>query len=351
MKLLVTGGAGYIGSHVVRQLGEAALRPDRSEDCSALEAVGFKGEAGHDVTVYDNLSTGHKQAVLCGKLVVGELSDRNKLEAVFSEGRFEAVLHFAARIIVPESMEFPLQYYSNNTGNTLGLLEICNKYKIQQFIFSSTAAVYGMPKEGTVNEESPLAPISPYGASKMMSERIIIDLARVSPLRYVILRYFNVAGADPKGRIGQATPNATHLIKVAVEAVVGKRKNVTIFGTDYSTKDGTCIRDYIHVEDLASAHVAALDYLSKGGKSAILNCGYGHGYSVREVIETVQRVSKSKILVQEGPRRAGDPAMIVADNKKIQKVLGWKPRHDNLDFIVKTALDWEKKLLEKSVLR
>src|SRR3989338_462290 len=330
MKLLVTGGAGYIGSHVVRQLGEA----------------------GHEVVVYDNLSAGYKWAVLCGELIVGELSDSIKLDQVFTKGRFDAVLHFAARLVVPESVEFPLEYYRNNTCNTLGLLETCKKYGIHQFVFSSTAATYGMPKgDVIVNEETELAPISPYGASKMMSERIIMDFAKASPFRYVILRYFNVAGADPKARIGQATPKATQIIKVSTEVVVGKRKSLTIFGTDYPTKDGTCIRDYIHVEDLASAHLAALDYLSKSGKSVVLNCGYGHGYSVREVIETVQRVSKSKILVQEGPRRAGDPAMVIADNKKIQKVLGWKPKYDNLDLIVETALNWEKKLLEKASSR
>lgn len=326
MKVLVTGGAGYIGSHVVRQLGEA----------------------GHRVVVYDNLSTGHEWAVLSSELVVGDLADREKLARLFEQHRFDAVLHFAAHIVVPESVSDPLKYYANNTRNTLGLLELCDRFKLQHFVFSSTAAVYGMPETVPVSEDAPLAPINPYGASKGMSERMLTDLAAASSLKYVILRYFNVAGAALDGRIGQATPEATHLIKVACQAAVGIRPGVSIFGTDYPTPDGTCIRDYIHVEDLAEAHVMALDYLGAGGKSQILNCGYGHGYSVREVVDSVQRISGVDFPVRLAGRRTGDPPELVADSRRIKEVLNWQPRHDDLETIVRTALAWEKKLKTKS---
>lgn len=322
MNLLVTGGAGYIGSHVVSQLVEA----------------------GHEVAVYDNLSTGHRWAVLGGELIEGDLSDGNALERLFEEHSFDAVLHFAAHVVVPESVADPLKYYGNNTRNTLGLLEMCDRHGVKKFIFSSTAAVYGMPDVIPVKEDAPLLPINPYGASKMMSERMLTDLAAASSLKYVILRYFNVAGADPEGRIGQATPDATHLIKVACEAATGKRSGVTVFGIDYETPDGTCIRDYIHVGDLSRAHVDALDYLNSGGKSAVLNCGYGHGYSVLEVIEAVKGVSAVDFPVEIGERRAGDPPVLVADNHKVLETLRWKPEHDDLEFIVRTALKWEKRL-------
>ncbi len=326
MKLLVTGGAGYIGSHVVRQLGEA----------------------GHEVVVYDNLSTGNAWAVLGAQLVEGDLADAERLQSVFEAHRFDGVLHFAASIVVPESVEQPLRYYANNTRNTLDLLTLVDRFEVPYFVFSSTAAVYGMPQVERVTEDAPLAPINPYGASKMMSERILADLAAASALRFVSLRYFNVAGADPEGRIGQATPNATHLIKVSCQAALGQRDRLAMFGTDYDTPDGTCVRDYIHVEDLAKAHVMALDYLGRGGESRIMNCGYGHGYSVREVVRMVKQVSGVDFTVEEQARRAGDPAALVADNSRIREVLGWTPDYDDLAAIVRHAYAWEQRMAARA---
>ncbi|KEF32175.1 UDP-glucose 4-epimerase [Marinobacter nitratireducens] len=325
MKVLVTGGAGYIGSHVVRQLAQA----------------------GHDIVVFDNLSTGYRWAVTAGELVVGDLADEQAIDDVFSRHRFEAVLHFAANIVVPESVANPLKYYSNNTRNTLNLLKAVEKYDIPYMVFSSTAAVYGMPDETVLTEDMPLAPINPYGASKMMSERMIMDLSAASNLNYVILRYFNVAGANPEGLLGQATPEATHLIKVACECVTGQREGMSVFGTDYDTRDGTCIRDYIHVEDLAKAHVMALDYMSLGGESQVLNCGYGRGFTVHEVIDMVKRKSGVDFPVELAGRRAGDPAALMADNARVREVLGWSPDHDDLETIVSTALEWEHRWLAK----
>ena len=320
MKVLVTGGAGYIGSHVVRQLAEA----------------------GHEIVVFDNLSTGYRWAVTAGELVVGDLADEEAIEYLFAQHRFEAVLHFAANIVVPESVADPLKYYSNNTRNTLNLLKAVNRHQVPYMVFSSTAAVYGMPEQTVLTEDLPLAPINPYGASKMMSERMIMDLANASDLNYVILRYFNVAGANPDGLLGQATPEATHLIKVASECVTGQREGMSVFGTDYDTRDGTCVRDYIHVEDLASAHVRALEYMNQGGGSQVLNCGYGRGFTVREVIDVVQRLSGVAFPVSETERRAGDPEALMADNSRIRSTLDWEPAYDDLDTIVQTALDWER---------
>ena len=320
--ILVTGGAGYIGSHVVRQLGER----------------------GENVIVLDNLSTGHKEAVLYGTLVVGDTGDRELVLRLLREHNIKSILHFAANTVVPESVEKPLQYYRNNTVNVLNLLECCQAAGVEHFIFSSTAAVYGTPDTLMVTEESPTRPESPYGLSKLMSEWLLRDYAGTGAIRHVTLRYFNVAGADPEARIGQATPNATHLIKVAVEALCGKRQSVSVFGTDYPTADGTGVRDYIHVEDLAAAHLSALDYLRNNGKSVTLNCGYGHGYSVLEVLKTAEKVAGKALNIHYAPRRPGDLAAIAADSSKLRSLLNWQPKFDNLQTIVQHALTWEQKL-------
>ncbi len=320
--ILVTGGAGYIGSHVVWLLGAA----------------------GERVVTLDNLSRGFRHAVTAGELVVGETGDADLVRRLLREHAIGTVMHFAAYTIVPESVAQPLKYYANNTASTRTLLEACLEGGVQQFVFSSTAAVYGTPADGIADESTPTAPINPYGTSKLMSEWMLRDLSAVSPLRHVALRYFNVAGSDPGGRIGQCTPNATLLTKVAVEHAVGKRPHVSIYGTDYPTPDGTGIRDYIHVEDLAEAHVAALAYLRRGGASTTLNCGYGRGFSVREVLAAVSRAAGRPLTVREEPRRAGDPPMLIARAERVRATLGWSPRYDKLDQIVGDALRWERKL-------
>ena len=320
--ILVTGGAGYIGSHVVRQLGAA-------------------GEA---VVTLDNLCTGFREAVTCGELIVGETGDAALLDRIFSEHEIDTVMHFAAHTIVPESVADPLKYYSNNTCSSRTLLEAAHRHGVKHFVFSSTAAVYGIPASGRASEDSPTVPINPYGTSKLMTEWMLRDLAVAGGPSYVALRYFNVAGCDPEGRIGQSTPKATLLVKVACEAATGRRPGVSIFGTDYPTPDGTGLRDYIHVEDLASAHVDALTYLRNGGESTTLNCGYGHGYSVREVLQAVEKAHGAPLNISEEARRAGDPPELVAVADKVRSVLGWQPRYDDLDTIVSTSLAWERKI-------
>ena len=318
--ILVTGGAGYIGSHVVRQLNQA----------------------GHDVIVVDDLSKGFREAVCNCELVVADSGDQTLIEGLVKKHGIESVMHFAAHTIVPESVANPLKYYDNNTIKAHRLITACANTNVKHFIFSSTAAVYGIPESPTVSEMSPTLPINPYGTSKLMTEWILKDTAAATDLRHVTLRYFNVAGSDPGGRIGQSTPDATLLIKVACEAALGKRETVTIFGTDFSTLDGTGVRDYIHVEDLADAHLSALSHLEGGGESTTLNCGYGHGYSVREVLDALQRVSGEKLTIREAERRPGDPPVLVAQADRIRNILGWSARYDDLDIIVEHALKWER---------
>ncbi len=320
--ILVTGGAGYIGSHVVRQLGAA-------------------GEA---VLTLDTLATGFREAVKAGELVVGDTGDAALLERLFTEHRIDTVMHFAAHTVVPESVADPLEYYRNNTCSSRTLLKAAHEHGVRHFVFSSTAAVYGIPDGGRAAEDTPTAPINPYGRSKLVTEWMLRDLARSGGPRYVALRYFNVAGCEPGGSIGQSTPNATLLVKVACEAATGRRPGVSIFGTDYPTPDGTGLRDYIHVEDLATAHLDALSYLRAGGESTTLNCGYGHGFSVREVLAAVESASGAPLSVSEKPRRAGDPPELVAVAERIHDVLGWTPRYDDLDLIVRTSLEWERKI-------
>ncbi len=318
--VLVTGGAGYIGSHVVRQLGDA----------------------GHRVVVLDNLSTGFEEAVIHGRLVVGDSGDTALVARLLREYGIDTVMHFAAHTVVPESVAFPLKYYGNNTCKTRNLLECCAESGVEHFVFSSTAAVYGIPEGGRAHEDTATRPINPYGTSKLMSEWMLRDVAAAGTLRFVILRYFNVAGSDPSCRIGQSTRNATLLVKVAAEVATGRRASLSIFGTDFPTPDGTGIRDYIHVEDLADAHVKALEYLATGGESTTLNCGYGRGYSVRQVIAAVEAAAGHRIEARESPRRPGDPPVLIAAAERIRNVLAWRPRYDDLNTIVETSLRWER---------
>jgi UDP-glucose 4-epimerase len=321
-RILLTGGAGYIGSHVVRQLGAA----------------------GEEVVTLDNLSTGFEAAVTAGDLLLGDTGDSQLLNKILSDGSFDTVMHFAAHTVVPESVADPLKYYRNNTANSRVLLEAAQRNNVRHIVFSSTAAVYGELTDGKASEDTPTRPVNPYGTSKLMTEWMLRDLANAGGPSYAALRYFNVAGCEPGGSIGQSTPKATLLVKVACEAAVGTRSHVSVFGTDYPTPDGTGIRDYIHVEDLAAAHLDALDYLRKGGDSTILNCGYGHGYSVRQVLDAVERANESKLKIVDEPRRAGDPPELVAIANRVRDVLGWEPRYDDLDTIVSTSLAWERRI-------
>ena len=320
--ILVTGGAGYIGSHVVQQLTGR----------------------GERVVVIDNLSSGFVEAVRDAELVIGDVGDPELVGKVLAGYAVDAVMHFAAHTIVSESVSNPLKYYANNTGNTRNLLASCVEAGVAQIIFSSTAAVYGMTPAGVADEGTPTQPVNPYGHSKLMSETMVRDISATGAMRHVILRYFNVAGCDPQGHIGQNTPNATLLIKAVCEHAVGKRESISVFGTDYDTPDGTGIRDYIHVEDLAAAHLSALDHLRSSGESLTLNCGYGHGYSVREVIDAVRRASGSSMNIIELPRRSGDLPMLIACADRLRQQFGWNPKYDDLDVIVGTALAWERKL-------
>ena len=320
--ILVTGGAGYIGSHTVLQLRAR----------------------GERVVVLDNLYTGFRQSVLDAPLIVADVGNRDQVLGALRAHGVDTVMHFAANTIVPESVADPLKYYGNNTCGTRNLLQCCGEAGVRNFIFSSTAAVYGIPPGSYADETTPTAPINPYGTSKLMSEWMLRDVAAATALRYVALRYFNVAGSDSHGRIGQSTRAATLLVKVACQAVVGIRPHVSIFGTDYPTPDGTGVRDYIHVEDLAAAHLDALEYLRRDGASTTLNVGYGHGYSVREVLASVARLSGEPLKIVEEPRRPGDPPVLVARAERIRSVLGWRPRLDDLDAIVRTSLNWERQL-------
>ena len=323
MAVLITGGAGYIGSH----MAYAVL------------------ERGEDVVVLDNLSTGVRaQVPSAARFYEGEVADRDLVGAILRDHGVEEVLHFAAATVVPDSVSDPLHYYANNTSSSRSLLEACQAHGIKRFIFSSTAAVYGETDAPTVDEAAPTEPANPYGRSKLMTEWMLHDLARASDLRYVALRYFNVAGADPDGRTGQSTPRATHLIKRACQVALGRVPALGIFGSDFPTPDGTGVRDYIHVSDLVAAHALALEHLRSGGASTKFNCGYGRGFSVREVVRSVERISGRPLPVEELPRRPGDPPAVVADPTRIMSELSWKPQYDALDEIVRTAFAWESRL-------
>jgi UDP-glucose 4-epimerase len=326
MTVLVTGGAGYIGSHMVRALADA----------------------GERVVVVDNLSTGFSAFLPEGvPLFIGDAGDERFVESVIARHQVESIIHFAGSVVVPDSMRDPLGYYRNNTMTTQGLLKAAVRTGVSRFIFSSTAAVYGNPDQVPVPEHAPTRPLSPYGSSKLMTEIMLHDVASAHGMSYVVLRYFNVAGADPQARMGLATVGATHLLKIAVEAATGQRAKIDVFGTDYPTPDGSCIRDFIHVSDLAQAHRAALSYLHGGGASMTLNCGYGRGYSVLETIEAVRHVSGRNFAVQYAPRRPGDIMTMVADTSRIRATLDWTPQYDGLETIARHALAWEEKLFQE----
>lgn len=322
MNILVTGGAGYIGSHIVLRLSEH----------------------DHTTIVCDDLSNSYDEAVIDAELHRINISDK-RMEALFEQYRFDAVMHFAASISVAESVSNPSKYYMNNTVATYKLLELCVRHGITYFILSSTAAVYGIPDVRLIGEDMRLEPINAYGYSKLMAERMVIDIAEQAGFKYAILRYFNVAGADLQARIGENNFVATRLVKLACMAATGRVKQINLYGTDYDTADGTCVRDYIHALDISDAHLCVLDYLSKGGRSDIFNCGYGHGYSVKEILSTVKRISGENFKIVETDRRAGDPPELIADNEKIKRIVGWQPNYDDIDAIVESALNWERKLI------
>ena len=331
MRVLVTGGAGYIGSHTIDLLGKQ----------------------GHEILTYDNLSTGNEWALLYGDLVEGDLKDVDMLRRTLKDFSPEAILHFAASIVVSESVKNPLLYYRNNVVNTINLMKATARQKVPNFIYSSTAAVYGVPDQSPVPETAALSPINPYGWSKMMAERIVFDISAQAGIQHVVLRYFNVAGADPEGRLGQSCRNSTHLIRRALRAAMGELKKLPIYGTDYNTPDGTCVRDYVHVSDLASAHLCALDYLAcdsvPGIRHHVMNCGYGHGFSVWDVVAMVKKVTGTDFEIEVKPRRPGDAPNMVSDSSRLQQLTGWKPQYDDLEMLVRTAWEWEKKERPASV--
>ena len=325
---MITGGAGYIGSHVV---------------------LAFR-EAGYPVVVLDDLSTGLRTAVPDDTVFVeGDAGDLDAVGGIIAEHRITTVVHLAGSTSVPESVVDPFRYYHNNSAVSANLIRACVEGRVRRFIFSSSAAVYGISGAAAVPEDAPTIPINPYGSSKLVTEWVLRDAAAIHDFRYIALRYFNVAGADPAGRAGQSGRNSGHLIKAACEALVGSREHVTMFGTDYDTADGTCVRDYIHVSDIADAHVAAFRSLEEGGGNCVLNCGYSRGFSVREVLQAMQAVNGASFDIREGPRRAGDPPILVADASRIHEALGWSPRYDDLGFIVRTAISWERKLARPPV--
>jgi UDP-glucose 4-epimerase len=331
MRILVTGGAGYIGSHAIDALGKQ----------------------GHEILTYDNLSTGNQSAVLYGDLVKGDLQDGALLRRTLKDFSPAAIMHFAASIVVSESVENPLLYYRNNVVNAVNLMKAAARQKVPYFIYSSTAAVYGVPDQSPVAETAPLSPINPYGWSKMMAERIVFDVSARAGIKHVALRYFNVAGADPEGRIGQSGRNSTHLIRRALRAAMGELKKLPVYGADYNTQDGTCVRDYVHVSDLASAHLCALDYLAgppvPGIRQHVMNCGYGRGFSVWDVVAMVKKVTGADFEIEVKPRRPGDAPSVVSDSSKLRALTGWQPKYDDLEMMVRTAWEWEKKRRAASV--
>ncbi len=321
-RVLVTGGAGYIGSHISLSLSQHGFEP----------------------VIFDSLYSGHRWAAIDAEFIEGNIADTEKLRGILENKEFSAVIHCAAHIWVGESMEDPAKYYWNNTANSIGLFNLCQQCGVDSVVMSSTAAVYGIPGKPLIDEDTPLDPINPYGASKFMAERVLMDIGKAHGMTFGILRYFNVAGADPSGQLGEATPDNSHLIKVACETAFGRRSGMYINGTDYPTRDGTCVRDYVHVSDLALAHVLTLERLLDRGESQILNCGYGRGFSVKEVLTAVREITKIDFPIEIRERRPGDPPELVADTKRLRQTLDWQPQFDDLEAIVASAWAWEQRL-------